>query len=169
MKLLRVGNAGEERPAMVDADGMLRDLSGLVSDIAGTALLPASIERLRRIDPKTLPLSGRHAAYWGVCWPRGEVHLYWFELFRPRGGVGHGGSCGAGGFYEGDIFHCGPYDDVIIPRGSEKTDWEVELGVVIGKEARYVTEDDALSHVAGYCVVNDVSERAFSWREPANG
>ena len=146
---------------MVDAEGALRDLSGVVRDIAGTALLPASIERLRKIDPADLPpVAGTPRI--GAC----------------IGGVGkficiglnysdHAAESGMAVPAEPVVFMkatssiCGPYDDVIIPRGSEKTDWEVELGVVIGKEARYVTEEEALSHVAGYCVVNDVSERAF--------
>ena len=161
MKLLRVGNPGEELPAMVDAEGALRDLSGVVRDIAGAALLPASIERLRRIDPADLP-SVAGTPRIGAC----------------IGGVGkficiglnysdHAAESGMAVPAEPVVFMkatssiCGPYDDVIIPRGSEKTDWEVELGVVIGKEARYVAEEEALSHVAGYCVVNDVSERAF--------
>jgi 2,4-diketo-3-deoxy-L-fuconate hydrolase len=161
MKLLRVGNRGEERPAIVDADGVFRDLSGVVSDIGGATLLPASLDKLRKINPKDLPLV--------VGTPR---------IAACVGGVGkficiglnysdHAAESGMAVPAEPVVFMkatsaiCGPYDDVIIPRGSEKTDWEVELGVVIGKEVRYVTEGDALSHVAGYCVVNDVSERAF--------
>jgi 2-keto-4-pentenoate hydratase/2-oxohepta-3-ene-1,7-dioic acid hydratase in catechol pathway len=161
MKLLRVGNVGEEQPAMLDAGGELRDLSGVVSDIAGAALLPESLDKLRTIDPKSLPLvAGMQRV--GAC----------------VGGVGkfvciglnysdHAAESGMAVPKEPVVFMkatsciCGPFDDVMIPRGSEKTDWEVELGVVIGKEARYVTEEEALSHVAGYCVVNDVSERAF--------
>jgi 2-keto-4-pentenoate hydratase/2-oxohepta-3-ene-1,7-dioic acid hydratase in catechol pathway len=161
MKLLRVGMYGEERPAIVDADGMLRDLSGAVSDIAGEFLLPESLEKLRKISLKDLPLVGGTPRI-GAC----------------VGGVGkfvciglnysdHAAESGMAVPVEPVVFMkatsaiCGPYDDVMIPRGSEKTDWEVELGVVIGREARYVTEEEALSYVAGYCVVNDVSERAF--------
>jgi 2-keto-4-pentenoate hydratase/2-oxohepta-3-ene-1,7-dioic acid hydratase in catechol pathway len=161
MKLLRVGMYGEERPAIVDADGMLRDLSGAVSDIAGEFLLPESLEKLRKISLKDLPLVGGTPRI-GAC----------------VGGVGkfvciglnysdHAAESGMAVPDEPVVFMkatsaiCGPYDDVMIPRGSEKTDWEVELGVVIGREARYVTEEEALSYVAGYCVVNDVSERAF--------
>jgi 2,4-didehydro-3-deoxy-L-rhamnonate hydrolase len=146
---------------MLDADGALRDLSGLVNDIAGAALLPASIDRLREIDAKSLPLVGGTPRI-GAC----------------VGGVGkfvciglnysdHAAESGMAVPKEPVVFMkatsciCGPFDEVMIPRGSEKTDWEVELGVVIGKEARYVPEAEALSHVAGYCVVNDVSERAF--------
>jgi 2,4-diketo-3-deoxy-L-fuconate hydrolase len=161
MKLVRYGDFGEERPAMVDAEGGLRDLAGFASDIAGAALVPESLAELRKIDAKRLPP----------------------VLGTPRigacvGGVGkficiglnysdHAAESGMAVPAEPVVFMkatsaiCGPYDNVMIPRGGEKTDWEVELGVVIGKEARYVTERDALSHVAGYCVVNDVSERAF--------
>ena len=161
MKLLRYGKAGEERPAMVDGVGRLRDLSGVVGDITGRALVPESLDRLRKIDPTELPLIEGTPRI-GAC----------------VGGVGkficiglnysdHAAESGMAVPVEPVVFMkatssiCGPYDDVMIPRGSEKTDWEVELGVVIGREARYVTEEAALSHVAGYCVVNDVSERAF--------
>jgi 2-keto-4-pentenoate hydratase/2-oxohepta-3-ene-1,7-dioic acid hydratase in catechol pathway len=161
MKLLRYGNVGEERPAIVDAEGRLRDLAGVVGVITGAVLGPESLGELRKINPKGLPLvSGTRRV--GAC----------------VGGVGkficiglnysdHAAESGMAVPAEPVVFMkatsaiCGPYDDVMIPRGSEKTDWEVELGVVIGKEARYVTERDSLSHVAGYCVVNDVSERAF--------
>jgi 2-keto-4-pentenoate hydratase/2-oxohepta-3-ene-1,7-dioic acid hydratase in catechol pathway len=161
MKLLRYGNAGEERPAMVDAEGGLRDLSGLVGDITGATLVPESLETLRKIDPKNLPLVAG-APRIGAC-VSGVGKFICIGLNYSD----HAAESGMAVPVEPVVFMkatsaiCGPYDDVIIPRGSEKTDWEVELGVVIGKEARYVTEGDALSHVAGYCVVNDVSERAF--------
>ena len=161
MKLLRVGNAGKERPAMVDADGMLRDLSGVVSDIAGTTLLPASIERLRRIDPKTLPLVAGTPRI-GACVGRvGKFICIGLNYSDHAAESGMAVPVEPVVFMKATSSISGPYDDVMIPRGSEKTDWEVELGVIIGKEARYVTEDDALAHVVGYCVVNDLSERAF--------
>jgi 2,4-diketo-3-deoxy-L-fuconate hydrolase len=161
MKLLRVGNIGKERPAVMDAEGGLRDLAAVVGDITGAALVPESLAALRKINPKELPLVPG-APRIGAC----------------VGGVGkficiglnysdHAAESGMAVPAEPVVFMkatsaiCGPNDDVMIPRGSEKTDWEVELGVVMGKEARYVTEREALSHVAGYCVVNDVSERAF--------
>jgi len=161
MKLLRYGSAGAERPGMLDAQGAIRDLSRVVSDIAGAALLPESLEKLRRIDTEALP-SVDGAPRLGPC----------------VGGVGkficiglnysdHAAESGMAVPKEPVIFTkatsaiVGPNDNVIMPRASEKTDWEVELGVVIGKEAKYVEERDALSHVAGYCVVNDLSERAF--------
>jgi 2-keto-4-pentenoate hydratase/2-oxohepta-3-ene-1,7-dioic acid hydratase in catechol pathway len=161
MKLLRYGNAGEERPAMVDATGALRDLSGVVGDIVGATLLPASLERLRGIDPNSLPLVAGTPRI-GQC--VGDVGKF---LCIGLNYSDHAAESGMAVPKEPVVFMkatssiCGPYDDVMIPRGSEKTDWEVELGVVIGSETRYVTEDEALSHVAGYCVVNDVSERAF--------
>jgi 2-keto-4-pentenoate hydratase/2-oxohepta-3-ene-1,7-dioic acid hydratase in catechol pathway len=161
MKLLRYGNAGEERPAMVDATGALRDLSGVVGDIVGATLLPASLERLRGIDPNSLPLVAGTPRI-GPC--VGDVGKF---LCIGLNYSDHAAESGMAVPKEPVVFMkatssiCGPYDDVMIPRGSEKTDWEVELGVVIGSETRYVTEDEALSHVAGYCVVNDVSERAF--------
>ena len=161
MKLVRFGNIGEERPAIVDADGALRDLSGIVNDITGGTLLPESIAKLRAINPKELPLvAGRPRI--GAC--VGNVGKF---ICIGLNYSDHAAESGMAVPVEPVIFMkatsavCGPYDDVIIPRGSKKTDWEVELGVVIGKETRYVTEEEALSHVAGYCVVNDVSERAF--------
>jgi 2-keto-4-pentenoate hydratase/2-oxohepta-3-ene-1,7-dioic acid hydratase in catechol pathway len=163
MKLLRVGDAGKERPAIVGADGTLRDLSGVVGDIAGAALLPASIGELRKIDPMDLPpVVGKPRI--GPC--IGSVGKF---VCIGLNYSDHAAESGMAVPAEPVVFMkatsaiCGPYDDVIIPRGSEKTDWEVELGVVIGKEARYVTEQEALTHVAGYCVVNDVSERAFQF------
>jgi 2-keto-4-pentenoate hydratase/2-oxohepta-3-ene-1,7-dioic acid hydratase in catechol pathway len=161
MKLLRFGNRGEERPGVVDGDGAIRDLSGIVGDIAGDALLPSSIESLRKVNPKDLPIvegTPRIAACVGRVGKFICIGLNYSD---------HAAESGMAVPVEPVVFMkatsaiCGPFDDVMIPRGGEKTDWEVELGVVIGKETRYVTEQEALSHVAGYCVVNDVSERAF--------
>jgi 2-keto-4-pentenoate hydratase/2-oxohepta-3-ene-1,7-dioic acid hydratase in catechol pathway len=161
MKLLRVGNIGEERPAIVDADGALRDLSGVVSDIARAILKPESLEKLRKVNLKDLPLvegSPRIAACVGEV---GKFICIGLNYSDHAAESGMAVPAEPVVFMKATSAICGPYDDVIIPRGSEKTDWEVELGVVIGKEARYVTEEEALSYVAGYCVVNDVSERAF--------
>jgi 2-keto-4-pentenoate hydratase/2-oxohepta-3-ene-1,7-dioic acid hydratase in catechol pathway len=161
MKLLRYGVKGSERPAILENDGVLRDLSGVVPDIAGTALLPASLSSLRQIDLTTLPVvAGKQRI--GPC--VGAVgkficvglnysdHAAESNMPLPKEPII---------FMKATSAICGPNDDVMIPRDSLKTDWEVELGVVIGTEAKYVTESDALSHVAGYCVVNDLSERAF--------
>lgn len=161
MKLLRYGNPGSERPGLIDADGVIRDLSGHVPDIAGAALDPAALAKLAKLDPKSLaPVDGRPRL--GPC-VAGTGKFICIGLNYSD----HAAETGASVPPEPIIFMkatsaiVGPDDDVLIPRGSEKTDWEVELGVVIGKSAKYVSEADALDHVAGYCVVNDVSERAF--------
>jgi 2-keto-4-pentenoate hydratase/2-oxohepta-3-ene-1,7-dioic acid hydratase in catechol pathway len=161
MKLLRVGNQGEERPSIVDVDGGLRDLSGTVDDIAGANLLPESLERLRKINPKELPLIAGTPRIGACVGGVGKFICIGLNYSDHAAESGMAVPAEPVVFMKATSAICGPFDDVIIPRGSEKTDWEVELGVVIGKEARYVTEGDALSHVAGYCVVNDVSERAF--------
>ena len=161
MKLLRYGLPGEEKPGALATDGTIRDLSNLIPDLAGPALLPDSLEKLRQADISDLPrVPGKPRL--GPC----------------VGGVGkficiglnysdHAAESGMAVPAEPVVFMkatssiCGPDDDVVIPRGARKADWEVELGVVIGKPAKYVDQADALSHVAGYCVVNDLSERAF--------
>jgi 2-keto-4-pentenoate hydratase/2-oxohepta-3-ene-1,7-dioic acid hydratase in catechol pathway len=161
MKLLRFGNPGAEKPALLDSEGRLRDLSAVLTDIAGSSLLPESLDKLRQLNPTTLPLVSGSPRL-GPC--VGSVGKFI--------GIGlnysdHAAESGMAVPAEPVVFMkatssiCGPNDNVVIPRNAKKTDWEVELGVVIGKEAKYVREEDALSHVAGYCVVNDVSERAF--------
>ena len=160
MKLMRVGQAGSEKPALLDADGKIRDLSGHVADIGGEAIGPAGLAKIAAIDPKSLPelVPGRI----GAC-VAGTGKFICIGLNYSD----HAAETGATVPPEPIIFMkatsaiVGPNDNVIIPRGSEKTDWEVELGVVIGKTAKYVTEAEALDYVAGYCVSNDVSERAF--------
>ncbi|EJC68736.1 fumarylacetoacetate hydrolase family protein [Rhizobium sp. 1AS11] len=160
MKLMRVGEAGSEKPALLDADGKIRDLSGHVADIGGEAIGPAGLAKIATIDPKSLPelVPGRI----GAC-VAGTGKFICIGLNYSD----HAAETGATVPPEPIIFMkatsaiVGPNDNVIIPRGSEKTDWEVELGVVIGKTAKYVTEAEALDYVAGYCVSNDVSERAF--------
>ena len=161
MKLLRFGDAGSEKPGLLDANGTIRDLSGHIPDIAGRALLPESLADLKKIDPETLPaVSGDPRI--GAC--VGSVGKF---ICIGLNYSDHAAETGAEVPAEPVIFNkwtsaiCGPNDDVEIPRGSQKTDWEVELGVVIGKGGRYIDEADVLSHVAGYCVVNDVSEREF--------
>jgi 2-keto-4-pentenoate hydratase/2-oxohepta-3-ene-1,7-dioic acid hydratase in catechol pathway len=161
MKLLRYGNPGEEKPGLLDGQNKLRDLSGVIADVAGPALLPESIERLRKIEPSTLPLVPG-APRLGPC--VGQVGKI---ICAGLNYSDHAAESGMAVPKEPILFMkatsaiSGPNDDIVIPRGSEKTDWEVELGVVIGTPAKYVSEADALAHVAGYCVVNDVSERAF--------
>ena len=159
MKLLRYGPAGAEKPGLLDGDGTIRDLSGHVADIDGDTLSPAGLERLAAVDPASLPAvdgSTRLGACVGsisklICVGLNYAdHAEESNLPIPEEPVL---------FSKAVTSVSGPNDDVIIPKGSVKTDWEVELGIVIGKTARYVGEDDALGHVAGFCVVNDVSER----------
>ena len=161
MKLLRYGPAGQERPGLLDSAGAIRDLSGTVRDIAGDVLSPGLLARLRGIAPDTLPVVGG-APRLGPC-VSGVGKFICVGLNYSD----HAAESGMAVPTEPIIFmkatSClsGPNDDVVIPRGSQKTDWEVELGVVIGTPAKYVDERDAMGHVAGYCVVNDLSERAF--------
>src|SRR6476620_777303 len=161
MKLLRYGNPGAEKPGLLDSNGAIRDLSGVVSDIAGDTLLPDSLAKLRTLDPASLPkVNGTPRI--GPC--VGQVGKF---ICIGLNYSDHAAESGMAIPAEPIVFmkatSCivGPNDDVELPRGSVKTDWEVELGVVIGTRAKYVTRQDALSHVAGYCVVHDVSERAY--------
>lgn len=165
MKLLRYGPKGQEKPGLLDADGHVRDLSARVPDIAGAVLDPGMLDRLSHIAPESLPLVE------GV--PQRDL-----RLGPCVGGVGkfigiglnyadHAAETGMPVPAEPVVFNkwvsaiSGPDDDVELPRGSVKTDWEVELGVVIGRGGKYISREAALDHVAGYCVVNDVSEREF--------
>jgi 2-keto-4-pentenoate hydratase/2-oxohepta-3-ene-1,7-dioic acid hydratase in catechol pathway len=161
MKLLRYGAPGQEKPGILDARGAVRDLSGLVPDLAGDALLPHSVDRLRRLDPSTLPLV-EPVARLGPC-VAGVGKFICVGLNYSDHAAESGMQVPAEPiiFMKATSSIVGPNDDLAIPRGSEKTDWEVELGVVIGKTAKYVEEANALDHVAGFCVVHDVSERAF--------
>ncbi|RUZ85191.1 FAA hydrolase family protein [Mesorhizobium sp. M7A.F.Ca.CA.001.14.1.1] len=161
MKLLHYGPLGQEKPGMLDKDGRIRDLSGKVANFAGSTLLPESLDALRAIDPMTLPLIEGNPRL-GAC-VAGTGKFICIGLNYSD----HAAETGATVPPEPIIFMkatsaiVGPNDPVEIPRGSLKTDWEVELGVVIGKTAKYVSEAEAMDYVAGYCVINDVSERAF--------
>ncbi|MDH6232048.1 2-keto-4-pentenoate hydratase/2-oxohepta-3-ene-1,7-dioic acid hydratase in catechol pathway [Mesorhizobium soli] len=161
MKLLRYGEVGRERPGLIDADGNIRDLSQNIADLSDETLDPAALERLSHVDPSTLPLVHGNPRL-GPC-VAGTGKFICIGLNYSD----HAAETGATVPPEPIIFMkatsaiVGPDDDLLIPRGSEKTDWEVELGVVIGRQAKYVTEDEALDYVAGYCTINDVSERAF--------
>ncbi|HEY1141155.1 MAG TPA: ureidoglycolate lyase [Lysobacter sp.] len=161
MKLLRFGERGSERPGLLDNRGRIRDLSAVVDDIAGDTLAPEGLARLRALDPESLPLVEGDPRI-GAC--VGRVGKF---ICIGLNYSDHAAETGATVPAEPVVFGkwtsaiCGPNDDVEIPRGSQKTDWEVELGVVIGRGGRYIDEADALDHVAGYCVINDVSERAF--------
>lgn len=161
MKLLRYGSKGAERPGLVDSKGNLRDLSGIIPDITGQTLIAASLEKLHHIRQEDLPLVSGSPRI-GAC--VGSVGKF---LCIGLNYSDHAAESGMAVPTEPVVFMkatssiIGPNDEVMVPRNSLKTDWEVELGVVIGKEAKYVEESDALSYVAGYCVVNDLSERAF--------
>jgi ureidoglycolate lyase len=161
MKLLRYGPAGAEKPGMLDAAGTIRDLSGVIADLSGDALSPAGLAKLAALDPSKLPAVGGNPRLGPPV--TGMKNLVCIGLNYAD----HAAETGAPIPKEPIVFlkatTCitGPGDDLVIPRGSTKTDWEVELGVVIGTKAQYVQEDKALGHVAGYCVVNDVSERNF--------
>ena len=161
MKLLRFGNPGSERPGVLDNDGRLRDLSQYINDLRGDALLPASLARLRQLDLYSLPLVEGNPRI-GAC--VGGIGKF---ICIGLNYADHAAETGADIPQEPVVFSkwtsavVGPNDNVIIPRGSQKTDWEVELGVVIGKGGRYIDERDAMQHVAGYSVIHDVSEREY--------
>ncbi len=161
MKLMRYGAKGAEKPALVDAHGTVRDLSGIVPDITAQTMLPENLKRLAELDASKLPAvanPGRIAPPWSGCAKFICIGLNYSD---------HAAETGSPIPKEPIIFMkalsalVGANDAVVIPKGSVKTDWEVELGVVIGTKARYVEQADALKHVAGYCVVNDVSEREY--------
>ncbi len=161
MKLVRYGAPGAEKPGVIDADGQLRDLSDIVPDINGASLSPAGLAKIAGANPATLPLV-RSNPRMGPCIAR-PLNFVCIGLNYAD----HAAETGATPPTEPIIFlkslgaFQGPNDDVVIPKGSTKPDWEVELGIVIGTKAKYVSEADAMNHVAGYCVVNDVSERNF--------
>ena len=161
MKLLRFGFNGEEKPGIVDADGRVRDLSGIVPDISGAVLSDEGMQAIRDADITTLPIVSADSRI-GPC--VGNVGKF---ICIGLNYADHAAESGLDVPSEPVLFMkatsaiCGPNDPIVIPRGSEKTDWEVELAVIIGKRAKYVTEADAMDYVAGYAVTNDVSERAF--------
>ncbi|MBC3366515.1 ureidoglycolate lyase [Pseudomonas sp. SWRI154] len=161
MKLLRYGEKGSEKPGLLDDDNQIRDLSDHVPDIAGKVLEPDSLAALALIDPQSLPLVAGQPRI-GAC--VGQVGKF---ICIGLNYADHAAESNMEVPKEPIIFNkwtsaiCGPNDDVQIPRGSLKTDWEVELGVVIGKGGRYIDEANAMEHVAGYCVINDVSEREW--------
>lgn len=161
MKLLRYGNPGAELPGMLDSSGALRDLSGVVADIGKASLLPESLEKLRELNPGELPLVTGSPRLGPCVASVGKFICIGLNYSDHAAESGMAVPTEPVVFMKATSAICGPNDNVVIPRGSKKTDWEVELGVVIGREARYVDESDALSYVAGYCVINDVSERAF--------
>jgi 2-keto-4-pentenoate hydratase/2-oxohepta-3-ene-1,7-dioic acid hydratase in catechol pathway len=161
MKLLRYGPIGAEKPGLLDNAGLLRDLSAHVGDIDGAALDDATLDRLRALDPNDLPVVEGEQRI-GAC--VGNIGKF---LCIGLNYSDHAAETGAAIpehpilFFKANSAIVGPYDDVVMPRGSTHTDWEVELGVVIGTTAKYVSKENALNHVAGYCIINDVSERHF--------
>jgi 2-keto-4-pentenoate hydratase/2-oxohepta-3-ene-1,7-dioic acid hydratase in catechol pathway len=161
MKLVRYGATGQEKPGMIDANGTLRDLSAHVADITGATLGDDGIAKLRTLDPTTLPAVQGNPRM-GTC--VGDIGKF---MCIGLNYADHAAETGADIsehpilFMKANSAITGPNDDVVMPRGSTKTDWEVELGVVIGKAAKYVSEEEALDYVAGYCLCNDVSERHF--------
>lgn len=161
MKLLRVGPVSKEKPALLDKSGIIRDLSGVIEDVAGEFLHPDALTKLSQVDVSQLPEVSSSIRIGPCVGGVGKIICIGLNY------TDHAEETGSRVPREPIIFAkatsaiCGPNDDVAIPRGSTKTDWEVELAVVIGKTAKYVSEEDALDYVAGYCILNDVSERAF--------
>jgi 2,4-diketo-3-deoxy-L-fuconate hydrolase len=166
MKLLRYGPAGSEKPGLLDAEGAIRDLSGMVGDISGAVLTPEGLKKLSAIAPGTLPKVDGNPRLGACVGGVGKFigiglnfadHAAETNMPLPTEPIF---------FMKATSCLCGPNDDVIQPRDSTKLDWEVELGFVIGRKASYVSEAEALDHIAGYCVVNDVSEREFQLGRP---
>ena len=161
MKLLRFGPFGSEKPGLLDADGQVRDLSGIVDDIAGDVLSEASLAKLKAIDPVTLPLAPAGSRY-GPCVAKvGKFICIGLNYADHAAESGLPVPDEPVLFMKATSAIVGPNDEVLKPRGSTKLDWEVELGLVIGKKASYVSEAQALDYVAGFCTINDVSERNF--------
>lgn len=163
MKLVRYGNAGREKPGMLDARGVLRDLSRVVDDIAGDVLTKAGIQRLRALDSEILPVVENEPRFGAPVERVGKIICVGLNYADHAAESGQPVPQQPVIFMKATSAIVGAFDDVMIPPGSEKTDWEVELGVVIGDAARNVSREGALEHVAGYLVVNDVSERAFQF------
>lgn len=160
MKLIRFGPKGQEKPGILDTDGQVRDLSAHVSDIAGTTLSDAGLAKIAALDLATLPIIS--VDRYGPC--VGQTGKFICIGLNYSDHAAEAGMAVPGEpviFAKATSAICGANDDIEIPRGSTATDWEVELGVVIGKEAKYISEAEALEHVAGYCVINDLSERDF--------
>lgn len=163
MKLVRYGEVHSEGPGVLDADGSIRDLSSIITDVAGASLLPASLERLSELDVSKLPVVSGSPRLGPCVGSVGKFICIGLNYSDHAAESGMVPPAEPVVFMKATSAICGPNDDVMIPRGATKTDWEVELGVVIGKEAKYVSEQEALSHVAGYCVVNDVSDRGLQF------
>ncbi len=161
MKLVRFGNAGAEEPGIMDADGTIRDLSGIVDDIAGATLSSKEINRLQGLDPTDLPLVPEGTRLGPCVVGTGKFICIGLNYADHAAESGMDIPPEPVLFMKATSAICGPDDPIVIPRRSAKTDWEVELAVIIGDRAKYVTEADAMNYVAGYAVTNDVSEREF--------
>ncbi|MCR9135491.1 MAG: fumarylacetoacetate hydrolase family protein [Alphaproteobacteria bacterium] len=164
MKLLRFGEAGQEKPGLMGEDGIIRDLSGYVDDIGGAVLGDAELARLQGLDPASLPKVDDSVRIGPCVSGIGKVICIGLNYSDHAAEANMEVPAEPIIFFKATSAICGPNDDVEIPRGSAATDWEVELAFVIGKEAKYVSEEEALDYVAGYCVMNDVSERDFQLR-----
>jgi 2,4-diketo-3-deoxy-L-fuconate hydrolase len=161
LKLLRFGSIGEERPGVLLDSGEIRDITSVIGDVAGSALLPDSIDRLRGTDFSELPLVEGSPRLGPCVGAVGKFICIGLNYSDHAAESNMAVPAEPVVFMKATSAICGPDDDVVLPRGSQKSDWEVELGVVIGQPAKYISEEEALSYVAGYCVVNDLSERAF--------
>ena len=161
MKLVRYGDSGRELPGVLDSESEIHDLSTVIPDLAGSALSPSGLERLRALDVSTLPVVSGDPRIGPCVAGVGKFICIGLNYSDHAAESGMAVPAEPVVFMKATSCIWGPNDEVVIPKGSTKSDWEVELGVVIGSTAKYVSEEDALSHVAGYCVVNDLSERAF--------
>ncbi len=161
MKLLRYGPVGAEKPGILDDQGQIRCLAEHVGDISGDVISKDGLAKIAKIDLSTLPIIDDSTRIGACVTNVGKFICIGLNYSDHAAETGNPIPEEPIIFMKATTAICGPNDDVEIPRGSEKTDWEVELGVVIGKRAKYVSKEDALSHVAGYCVINDVSERAY--------
>ncbi|MBT5266315.1 MAG: fumarylacetoacetate hydrolase family protein [Rhodospirillaceae bacterium] len=168
MKLLRYGPIGQEKPGMLDADGAIRDLSGVVGDINGAAITSAGMAKLAGVDVAGLPKVDGNPRLGACVGDVGKLICIGLNYSDHAAETGMEPPPEPIVFMKANSAICGPNDNVQIPRKSKKTDWEVELGFVIGDTAKYVSEADAMNHVAGYCIVNDVSEREFQIERAGN-
>ncbi|MEO0830088.1 MAG: fumarylacetoacetate hydrolase family protein [Pseudomonadota bacterium] len=161
MKLVRYGEPGAEKPGMIDADGALRDLSAHVRDITGATLGDETLDTLRALDPSSLPAVDGSPRLGPCVGSIGKMMCIGLNYSDHAAETGAEIPAHPILFMKANSAIVGAFDDVVMPRGSTHTDWEVELGIVIGRACKYVSAEDALSYVAGYCIVNDVSERKF--------
>ena len=161
MKLLRVGAIGEERPAILDSNQQIRDLSSVVADINGDLLSDQALERLRAIDLHSLPLLNASERIGPCIGQVGKVVCIGLNYSDHAAEAGMDLPTEPVLFMKATSAICGPNDPIQIPRGAEKTDWEVELAIIIGKQTKYISEEESMDHIAGFCLANDLSERAF--------